>query len=171
MKACLSKVETETGRLLGVNLIARPDDVFVVTPPKCGTTWVQQVRWHALLRTPFSTHAVVHAISHATQIMHSLRSRGDMSFEEISLTIPCLEMAYDGGVLDLQADQGYRPRCFKTHLWYKALCLRCTPIHNALHTGTVIAPRVHATLWWCEVCVGQASCYALVCLVCRCAQD
>lgn len=61
----------------------------------------------------------LHAMTHP-QIMHSLRSRGDMSFEEISLTIPCLEMAYDGGVLDLQADQGYKPRCFKTHLWYRS---------------------------------------------------
>ena len=51
--------------------------------------------------------------------MHSLRSRGDISFEEISLTIPCIEMAYDGGVRDLQADQGHRPRCFKTHFWYR----------------------------------------------------
>ena len=52
------------------------------------------------------------------QIMHSLRSRGDMSFEEISNTIPCIEVAHDIGITDLQADQGYRPRCFKTHFWY-----------------------------------------------------
>ena len=41
----------------------RPSDVFVVTYPKCGTTWVQQ-------------------------IMHMLRSNGNMNFGEVTEVIP-----------------------------------------------------------------------------------
>jgi len=41
-----------------------------------------------------------------------------MSFEELCLVIPCLEMAADYGYTDLQAPQPYEPQMFKTHLWY-----------------------------------------------------
>ena len=50
----------------------RAGDVLVVTSPKCGTTWVQQ-------------------------IVHQLRSRGSMDFEEISIPVPWIEMAHDLG--------------------------------------------------------------------------
>ena len=121
-------------------------DVLIVTSPKCGTTWVQQ-------------------------IVHQLRSRGSMDFEEISMVVPWIEMAHDLGQVraawrsrrtcargncaramrssaiigrpvvrcqtprkkqtthsradrgawpaqDLNADQGFEPRAFKTHCWY-----------------------------------------------------
>ena len=61
-------------------------------PARCGTTW-------------------------ACQIVQSLRSGGDMGFEEINLAIPCLEMGHDYGYTDLQAEQGWHPRAFKTHFW------------------------------------------------------
>lgn len=68
-------------------------DVIVATPPKAGTTLV-------------------------LQIAHCLRSRGDVSFEEINKDcVPCLEMAYDAGV-PLDLDQMYAPRLFKTHAWF-----------------------------------------------------
>ena len=74
------------------SLRPRVGDVLVVTSPKCGTTWVQQ-------------------------IVHQLRSRGSMDFEEISIPVPWIEMAHDLGQ-DLDAEQGFTPRAFKTHCWY-----------------------------------------------------
>jgi hypothetical protein len=95
MKQALCKLETEEGRKAGLSLKPLAGDVILSTPPKCGTTLL-------------------------CAIAHSLRSQGDMSFEEINIVIPCLEMAYDSGLKDLDNDDqgGYRPRLFKTHSWY-----------------------------------------------------
>lgn len=68
----------------------RPDDVFIAPFPKSGTTWLQQ-------------------------IVHTLRTGGDMAFEEITEVIPWLELAHDMGI-DVQGDQRAAPRAFKTHL-------------------------------------------------------
>ena len=67
----------------------RADDVIVATYPKAGTTWMQQ-------------------------IVHGLRSGGDMDFEEISAVVPWIELAHDMGI-DLEAPQKAAPRAFKTH--------------------------------------------------------
>ena len=69
----------------------RPDstDIFIVTPPKCGTTWMQQ-------------------------IVHGLRTRGSMDFDEITRVVPWINMAFDMGI-DIYAPQGAQPRAFKTH--------------------------------------------------------
>lgn len=68
----------------------RPDDVFINTYPKSGTTWLQQ-------------------------IVHGLRTRGDMQFEEITQVVPWLETALDMG-LDIHGDQVAAPRAYKVHL-------------------------------------------------------
>lgn len=81
---------TEACRAHVSELKPRADDVFISTHPKCGTTWMQQ-------------------------IVHGLRSRGDMTFGEISEVIPFIEVAYDCGI-DLNGPQAFTPRAFKTHM-------------------------------------------------------
>ncbi|WP_437677747.1 sulfotransferase domain-containing protein [Sorangium sp. So ce131] len=68
----------------------RSTDVLIATFPKCGTTWMQQ-------------------------IVHGLRARGSMDFEEISLVIPFIEVSPLLGI-DLDAPQPAEPRAYKTHL-------------------------------------------------------
>jgi hypothetical protein len=51
------------------------------------------------------------------QIMHQLRSGGDMTFTDIDEVVPWIELAYDVGQ-DLDAEHKYQPRCFKTHACY-----------------------------------------------------
>lgn len=65
-------------------------DVIITTFPKSGTTWMQQ-------------------------IAHCLRSYGDMTFDEISIAVPWMEVAFDMG-LDLEDEQHFSPRLFKSHL-------------------------------------------------------
>lgn len=67
----------------------RPTDVVVITYPKTGTTWLQQ-------------------------ICEQLRSGGDMNFTEITERQPWLDAAWDCGQ-DLNADQTSEPRVFKSH--------------------------------------------------------
>ena len=67
----------------------RESDVFVATYSKSGTTLLQQ-------------------------IVHGLRTNGDMDFRDISEVVPWIEVAHDLGQ-DLEADQKASPRAFKTH--------------------------------------------------------
>lgn len=88
----LSKFEnfrTPEGESYGLAYQPHPTDVFVVTPAKCGTTWMQQ-------------------------IVHGLRTRGSMDFEEITQVVPWIEMAKDMGI-DIYKPQRADPRAFKTH--------------------------------------------------------
>ena len=52
------------------------------------------------------------------QIMHGLRSNGDMDFEDIIYVYPTLESAHDLGKVDLEAEQKFHPRMYKTHFHY-----------------------------------------------------
>src|SRR5207244_10510601 len=74
----------------GISFRPRPMDVLIATYPKCGTTWLQQ-------------------------IVHGLRTRGSMDFDEITAVVPWIELAFDLGT-DLDAPQVAQPRAFKTHL-------------------------------------------------------
>ena len=80
---------TTEGWQRGLDYKPDPTDVFIVTPPKCGTTWMQQ-------------------------IVHGLRTRGSMDFDEISRVVPWINMAHDIGI-DIYAPQVAYPRAFKTH--------------------------------------------------------
>ena len=92
LKQRLQGLETEEGRLKGLTFTPRDSDLFIVTTPKAGTTWLQQM-------------------------VHQLRTGGDMDFTEINEVIPFLEVAHDLHQ-DLHAEQKAFPRCYKTHCWY-----------------------------------------------------
>ncbi len=84
---------TEEGWARGLAFRPRPSDVFIATYAKAGTTWMQQ-------------------------IVHGLRTGGDMNFGEITEVVPWVEMAVDLG-LDAEAEQVANPRAYKTHLnWH-----------------------------------------------------
>ena len=92
LKQRVLRLMTLEGRLKGLNFAPRPTDLFIVTTPKAGTTWLQQM-------------------------VHQLRTGGDMEFTEITEVIPYLEEAHDMN-LDVHAEQKAFPRCYKTHCWY-----------------------------------------------------
>ncbi len=75
--------------------VPRPSDVVITPFGKSGTTWTQQ-------------------------IFHTLRTRGDMDFDDISRVVPWIETS---GVLDLDinAEQRAEPRGFKSHLTFEKL--------------------------------------------------
>lgn len=72
-----------------------PTDVIISPYGKCGTTWLQQT-------------------------FHTLRTRGDMDFDDISRVVPWIETSAGLG-LDINAAQRASPRGFKSHLAYEAL--------------------------------------------------
>lgn len=67
----------------------RPTDVIISPFAKCGTTWLQQ-------------------------IVHSLRTAGDMDFGDIYEVVPFIDFAVDMEI-DLNAEQKADPRVFKAH--------------------------------------------------------
>ncbi len=94
MQARTAAFGTEAGRAKG--LAYRPDstDIFISPYAKCGTTWMQQ-------------------------IVHGLRTGGDMDFDEITQVVPWIELAHDLK-LDIHAPQKVRPHAFKSHLsWHE----------------------------------------------------
>ncbi len=75
------------------NFIARPTDILITTPPKAGTTWMQQ-------------------------ILYQLHSGGDTSFTSIDKVVPWLEIQREGKSWQdiLQHFETLpEPRIFKTH--------------------------------------------------------
>ncbi|MDX1383578.1 MAG: sulfotransferase domain-containing protein, partial [Thermoanaerobaculia bacterium] len=89
-RAVLDRMVTPEGVRQGLLLGLRPTDVVISPYGKCGTTWLQQ-------------------------IVHGLRTRGDMDFDDISRVVPWIETSTDLG-LDLAAEQKAEPRAFKSHL-------------------------------------------------------
>jgi len=73
----------------------RPTDIVITPFGKCGTTWLQQT-------------------------FHTLRTGGDMDFDDISRVVPWIETAKVVGI-DLDAPQRAEPRAFKSHLGYDAV--------------------------------------------------
>ena len=80
---------TPEGIQKGLAFQPRATDIIISPFGKSGTTWLQQ-------------------------IVHGLRTRGDMDFDDISRVAPWIETAHDLG-LDLDAPQKAHPRAFKSH--------------------------------------------------------
>ena len=70
--------------------VPRPTDIVITPYGKSGTTWTQQ-------------------------IVHTLRTRGDMDFDDISRVVPWIETSTRLD-LDINAEQKAEPRAFKSHL-------------------------------------------------------
>ena len=82
--------DREWVRKKGLEVKLRPSDVVITPYGKSGTTWTQQ-------------------------IVHTLRTRGDMDFDDISRVVPWIEVSA-GLDIDLDAEQKANPRAFKSHL-------------------------------------------------------
>ncbi len=80
----------------------RPTDVIISPFAKCGTTWLQQ-------------------------IVHGIRTGGDMDFEDIYDVVPWIDVARELGH-DLEADQRAEPRAFKSHCSWDDVPKGCTYI-------------------------------------------
>jgi len=86
----MAPLVTASGYAEGLTFVPRPSDVIIASYAKCGTTWLQQMA-------------------------HSLRTGGDLDFDDISRVVPWIETAADLGI-DLHAAQRGDPRIFKSHL-------------------------------------------------------
>lgn len=87
-------IVTDAGHEDGLRLKLASTDVVITPYAKSGTTWLQQ-------------------------IVHGLRSGGDMDFDDISRVVPWIETSYDLGI-DIHAPQHWFPRAFKSHLtWHE----------------------------------------------------
>ena len=93
-------------------LAVRPTDIFVTTAPKTGTTWLTQVLSPASRCVRGFLSAVVVCV--ADQVLHQLRTGGDMEFDDIYQVVPWPPLCYDLG-MDCNMDQKAFPRVFKTH--------------------------------------------------------
>jgi len=79
----------------GLAYQAQPSDLFISPYAKCGTTWLQQ-------------------------IVHGLRTRGDMGFDDLMQVMPWVEVVQLLGI-DPYAPQRGGFRAFKSHLSYEAI--------------------------------------------------
>lgn len=88
----LGRVFLKEEIMKGLAFQPRETDVVITPFAKCGTTWLQQ-------------------------IVHTLRTRGDMDFDDISRVVPWIETSAGLGI-NLDLEQRANPRAFKSHLPY-----------------------------------------------------
>lgn len=113
---------TDEGRAYALAFQPQAEDVFISPFAKSGTTWTQQ-------------------------IVHTLRTRGDMDFSEIMEVVPWLEMAYDLGI-DLNAPQRGNPRAFKSHLIWDEIPKGARYIYIVRDPRDVIVSDYHFLGGW-----------------------
>ena len=90
--AAMAKMASTDGRARGLAFQPRASDVIISPYGKSGTTMLQQM-------------------------VHTLRTGGDINHEDISAVVPWLETSTDLGI-DIDAEQQANPRAFKSHLSY-----------------------------------------------------
>lgn len=95
MREALANLISDESALAADLIEVHPSDLFIVTYPKSGTTWLQQV-------------------------VHGLKSGGAMDFDEICEVVPWLETALDLGI-DVTAPQAGGFRAFKSHRTAEAI--------------------------------------------------
>jgi len=95
----------------------RPDDVFVVTFPKSGTTLMQMM-------------------------LYQLSTEGEMDFPHIDSVSPWFELHLSGG-LGEHVEAAPSPRIFKSHLRYHDLPQGVRSIYLARHPGDVAVSAYH----------------------------
>jgi hypothetical protein len=125
MSARMQTLLTPEGIGRGLAFSPRPSDVIISPYGKSGTTWTQQ-------------------------IVHGLRTRGDMDFDDISRVVPWLETSTDLGI-DLDAEQKAAPRAFKSHLPYMAVpkgCRYIVPVRNP--RDALVSLYRFFENWWFE---------------------
>lgn len=93
------------------DLQVRATDVFIASYAKSGTTWLQQ-------------------------IFHTLRTRGDMDFADISAVVPWFEVSPMLGI-DLNDEQRAAPRGFKSHARWEDLPRGAKYIVSVRHPADV----------------------------------
>lgn len=113
MNQRMSRMQTKEGRETALRFVPRSSDIIVVTPAKCGTTWM-------------------------TQIIHQLRSAGDMSFGDIDDVVPLINLAYDVGLRILMLITNINPDASR-------LTLRTTSARKAQNTLLSIVSLAHHT--------------------------
>jgi len=90
MNSKFENFRTSESKERALSFIPDATDIFISPFAKSGTTWTQQ-------------------------IVHSIRTRGDMDFREIMEVVPWIEMSFDLGI-DIHAPQKAFPRAFKSHM-------------------------------------------------------
>lgn len=102
--------------------VPNPTDIFISPFAKSGTTWMQQ-------------------------IVHSLRTRGDMDFDEIMEVVPWLEMAHDLEI-DVHAPQKAHPRAFKSHMTWDIIPKGARYIYTLRNPKDVVVSDYHFLGGW-----------------------